>query len=112
MNTEGILQGIADRSIQRFVQRFLEKHAGMIVDDTTGDLVRARMSYWRTLFSSAINNDWKPGKTLVTMFEEAKVSGVITADLGTSAGSLQPSGQQPRSQTGLDFLDEYLPDNK
>lgn len=107
---EEISQGAGDKSLEKFILRFLEKHAGLVVDASSVELFQGRVFYWREIFKDLLGSrsDWTPGETLHGLHLKAKREGLTMAETPTTPTRDPTPGQQRRLDPQVSFMEEFL----
>jgi len=93
--------------VQKFVLRFLEKHAGLVVDGSCTASMERRMVYWRVLFADAQVAGWAPGKTLQQLFTKAREQGTQDLEPMDTDSQGETANRNSLSE-GVEFLSEFL----
>ena len=79
------------------------------MDSSCVELFQRRIFYWREIFKHALEDNWTPGKSLLTLHNTAQKDGLkIVEPTTTEDDDTQSPAKRPRLDPDLADLEIYL----
>jgi hypothetical protein len=105
-----IMDGFADKDIEKHVLAHLQEHAGLFVDATATNLFREKLAQWRALYAGIYAIDgWAPAKKLKELFDSREPLQAVEYEAAGALGATPEVNlhQPQRDLQGMD-LSEWL----